>query len=153
MFNGITHDSYVVTYTARDDVMSRDTYELDDIEPVSAATTFAEMLDRASAALGRDAHLELEREVLHALRCSTCDTTELVDLPVTAVRPGAAICPGCEGERRLDLVHRITEGSDLLDRTPRGVGLPGGDVVAMVRGTARRFLLVDADASPFRGHV
>ena len=153
MFNGITHDSYVVTYTARDDVMSRDTYDLEDVEPVTATTTFAEMLERASAELGRDAHLELEREVLHALRCSTCDTRESVDLPITAVRRGAAICPGCGGERRLELVHRITEGSDLLDQTPRDVGLPGGDVVAMVNGAARRFLLVDPDASPFRGHV
>lgn len=154
VFNGLNHDSYVVSYAAREDVLSRDSYELGSIEPVEPGTTFGELLARGEETLGSETHLMLEHEVVRAFSCASCDTREEVNRPTSALSAGAALCPGCGGERRLELLHRIGGADEeVLGLTTLDLGLPPADVVTAVVSGKRSFFLVDPDASPFRADV
>jgi molybdopterin/thiamine biosynthesis adenylyltransferase len=150
VFNGLNHDSYVVSYTAREDSLSRDSYELDALDRVDGDVTFERLLRLAGEALGDDTHLVLEHEVVRAFDCSACESRTEVNRPTSALQAGAARCPDCGAERRLDLLHRIAAGDDALALTPADLGLPPAEIVTAVGGGQRRFFLVDPDASPFR---
>jgi adenylyltransferase/sulfurtransferase len=151
VYNGLTHDSYVVTYATREDALTRDSYELEHLVPVGGDVSFGELTKQARAAMGDDAHLLLEHEVVRAFSCGSCDSREDVDRPTTSLSAGAALCPQCGGERRLALVHRIDSDDDDLARlTPADLGIPPAEIVTAVAGSERRFFLVDPDASPFR---
>jgi molybdopterin/thiamine biosynthesis adenylyltransferase len=49
VYNGLTHDSYVVTFARRDNCLSHDTYEPGLGRPVPGHATFSELLARSSA--------------------------------------------------------------------------------------------------------
>ena len=51
VFNGVTHDSYVVTYPRREDCLSHDSYE-GHWEPVSSEVSLGQLLARAQERLG-----------------------------------------------------------------------------------------------------
>lgn len=150
VYNGLTNDSYVVTYATKDEALTRDSYELEELETVAPGTTFGRLLERAVGDLGEEAHLVLEHEILRSLSCGSCATSEAVDRPTSALPAGAALCPTCGEERRLELLHRVGRSDgELLDLTPADLGLPRGDVVTAAAGSRRRFFLLDSGASPF----
>jgi adenylyltransferase/sulfurtransferase len=150
VFNGLTHDSYVVTYTTRDDSLSRDSYELENLVPVEEGVTFGQLVVKAREALGEKAHLLLEHEVVRAFLCGSCDTSEKVNRPASALPAGAAICPQCRGERRLELLHRTDASNGLAELTPADLGIPPAEIVTAMAGSERCFFLVAPDRSPFR---
>ncbi len=150
VYNGLTNDSYAVTYTAREDALTRDSYDLEALEGVAAGATFGQLLDRAATALGDDASLVLEHEILRSLACGACEDVEAVDRPTSALLAGAALCPRCGAERRLELLHRVSRSDrDLLGLRPADLGLPPGDVVSAVAGGERRFFRLDSGSSQF----
>ena len=151
VYNGLNHDSYVVTYTTREDALTRDSYDLEHLVTVDGDVTFGRLTTEARAELGEDAYLLLEHEVVRAFSCGACNTHEDVDRPTSALPAGAALCPQCGAERRLELLHRVgVEDDGLAEMTPAELGLPPAEIVTAVAGSERRFFLVDPGASPFR---
>ena len=150
VYNGLTHDSYVVTYTTREDALTRDSYEMGHLLPVDGDVTFGELMTQARAALGNDAYLLLEHEVVRAFSCGSCESREDVNRPTSSLSTGAALCPRCGAERRLELIHRIGPNDGLTELTPTDLGIPPAEIVTAIAGSERRFFLVDPDASPFR---
>ena len=140
-FVGLTHDSYVVQYSQREDCLSHDTYDLSAAKNVDEKSTFADLLGMAKEALGDAAILDLEHEVVLTASCSACETSEVINLPVDALTAGSGTCPTCGQERKLDFTHSITEGSPLLTKRPDEIGLPDRDVVTGRVGLERIFLL------------
>lgn len=141
--NGMTHDSYVVTYGARDDCMSHDTYDLDGATSVSPDTTFAQLLEAASG-LGDDIVLELEHEMVLAFTCPNCGRSDPVLRPLAMLRAAAAACPDCEAARSPRLSHALThENGDLMHLTPSDFALANFDVVTARAGFERRHFVVD----------
>ena len=146
-YNGLTHDSYVVTYPRRDDCLSHDTYDLADASPVAAATTFGDLLEDGRSRLGDGTVLDLEREIVTHLSCAACETEEAVFRPIDGLTQGAALCDVCGEERRLTLVHSITaEDVALLAMTAAELGLPPFDVVTARYDMVRHHFLVGGDA-------
>jgi adenylyltransferase/sulfurtransferase len=146
-YNGLTHDSYVVTYPRREDCLSHDTYDLDGATPVAAGTTFGELLQDGASRLGLRTVLDLEREIVTHLSCATCATEEAVFRPIEGLTQGAALCEVCGEERRLTLVHSISsEDEHLLGMTAAELGLPPFDVVTGRCEMARHHFLVGGDA-------
>jgi len=146
-YNGLTHDSYVVTYPRRDDCLSHDTYDLSTAVGAAAGATLGELLADARAELG-DAVLDLEREIVTQLGCPECAVTEPLFRPIDGLSVGAALCPECGAERKLSLVHSVThEDEELLGLTPAELGLPDFDVVTGRAGTDRRHYLLGGDGS------
>lgn len=148
-YNGLTHDSYVVTYPRRSECLSHDHYEPDDCRPIGADPTFGEILEMAHQELGAPV-LELEREILLGFECPSCSMTEDVRTPLERLSAGAAQCPACQGDRRPVLSHSITgDDAELLSLRPSDLGLPRFDYVTARSGLTRRHFRLDGDLDPF----
>ena len=146
-YNGLTHDSYVVTYPRREDCLSHDTYDLDGATPVAAAASFGELLEEGRLQLGDGTVLDLEREIVTHLSCAACAAEEAVFRPIDGLTQGAALCEVCGEERRLTLVHSVTsDDTNLLAMTAAELGLPPFDIVTARCGMVRHHFLVGGDA-------
>lgn len=146
-FVGLTHDSYVVRYGAREDCMSHDTYELAQATAVAPETSFGELLALAQEDLGRDAVLELEHEIVMSGSCSQCGCRQEIRRPLHALSAGAGLCPQCANHWKLEFAHRIDSDSPLLESTAAEIGLPPADVVVARTGETRRFYALLGDDS------
>jgi adenylyltransferase/sulfurtransferase len=150
-FNGLTHDSYVVSYRFREDCLSHDTYDLASASSVPAQTSVADLLDDARRLLGADAVLDLEHELVTGMRCAECESTEPVFQPLDRLTAGAAGCPTCGSERQVELRHSITSDDvELLALTPAELGLPRFDVITGRSGMVRHHFLLDDGQVDFR---
>jgi len=130
VYNGLTHDSYVVTYPRDETCLSHDAYELDEAPTLDAGTTIGEALVRARADLHPEATLELELELVAGMTCPSCGRADAVGRPLEALKTGANVCPVCSAERTLDVRHRIDDAAmPLAALTFAEAGIPSGDVV------------------------
>lgn len=146
-YNGITHDSYPVSYPRREACLSHDTYDFDGAVEVSGASPLGELLRDATSRMGEGTVLDLEREMAVAMTCASCGRRDEERRPLDGLTVGAALCPHCGAERRVELTHSIAAGDDaLLALTPRELGLPPRDVVTGRNGTARVHYLLDAES-------
>lgn len=141
-YNGLTHDSYVVSYGRQPHCLSHDTYELAGAVVAGEDATMGDILRSAGDGLP-GAVLDLEREIVTALCCASCGSSEDVFRPLDELSVADARCPGCGSERRPEVVHSIA-GDDgaLLALTAGALGLPPLDVVTARSGERRRHVLV-----------
>jgi molybdopterin/thiamine biosynthesis adenylyltransferase/predicted RNA-binding Zn-ribbon protein involved in translation (DUF1610 family) len=150
-YNGLTHDSYVVTYPRREDCLSHDSYALTNAAATSSTITFAELLEQAADMLEDPvAVVDLEREIVLSFDCNECGATEIVRKPLERVTTGAASCPACGNERAPNLTHSVSAADEeLLALTPRDLGLPRFDVVTARSGTSRHHYLLGGHDNAF----
>lgn len=146
-FVGLTHDSYVVRYAAREDCMSHDTYDLAQARAAAPEASFGELLAMAQEDLGQDAVLELEHEIVLSASCSQCGCHQEIRRPLHALSAGAGLCMQCGNQWKLEFAHTIASDSPLLESTAAEVGLPPGDIVVARAGTTRRFYTLTGEGS------
>ncbi len=144
-FSGLNHDSYVVGYSAREDCLSHDRYDLEGATKVGSEATLGDILALADRDLGGAAVLELEREMALAATCERCRREDWIGLPVDGLEAGIGVCGECEETMRLSFAHTAEAGSRLLESVPEAVGIPRGDVIVARRGMERAFFRLDAD--------
>lgn len=148
-YNGLTHDSYVVTYRYREDCLSHDSYDLTAAESASAAMTFEDLLERAGQHL-KDPVLDLEREIVLAFDCSECGPGDPVRRPVELLSARSAVCPGCGVDRKPRLTHSVSaDDEELLALTPADLGLPRFDVITARVGAIRRHFRLEGELDAF----
>lgn len=124
--NGLTNEFHSTNYTIAEDCESHWVYgditELPDRK--ASTTTLAEMLRIAREALGDQAMLELDQEIVTQLECHRCETKTEVYKPVSQVDYHEGLCPGCGELREVHMVHIVTGNEPFLNRTLLGVGIP-----------------------------
>ena len=124
VFNGLTHDSYVVEYQEKPDCMSHDTYETILEKPWSARTiTLGQLLQEIRAELGEKAVVDFDREIATTAKCSCGHTKELFT-PVHKLKGHMLTCPECGQQMTFDSIHTIRGEEDFLDKTPYDIGIP-----------------------------
>lgn len=124
VFNGLTHDSYVVEYQRKEDCMSHDTYEKIVEKPWSAKTvTLKEVLGEIRRELGERAVLDFDRDVATTAKCSCGESKDLY-IPVHKLKGHMLTCPHCGGQMSFDSIHSVKGNEDFLDKTPYEIGLP-----------------------------
>ncbi|MHB8531544.1 MAG: HesA/MoeB/ThiF family protein [Solirubrobacteraceae bacterium] len=143
-FVGLTHDSYVVRYSRREDCMSHDTYDLDGAVRFDFGTPLRALLGEARALLGEDALLEVEHELVLGARCGACGAERQIRRPVDSLDTGAGICEACGEACKLSFTHTIDDSSPLLDSSYEELGLPSADVLVARSGLERRFFMLSA---------
>jgi molybdopterin/thiamine biosynthesis adenylyltransferase len=150
-YNGLTHDSYVVTYRRDPECFSHDTYAVDSSVDVPGSATFSTLLTTAEPRLA-GAVLDLEHEIVMSLECAACRTSERVRQPLERITAESAVCPTCGADRRPETLHSIgAQDSELLALRPSDLGLPRYDYVTARAGLERLHLHLDGDAEPFGG--
>lgn len=154
VFNGLTHDSYVVSYQRREDCLAHD--EVGELVPTglsASTTTVGQMLERVRAELSPEAVLEFDREICLALHCPTCREREPVFRAVGRLTGREATCPRCHGLRDPELAHSVSGTEDWLDRTLAQVDIPAYDIVRGRDGWAIKHFVLDADRSEALGVI
>ena len=124
VFNGLTHDSYVVEYQRKEDCMSHDTYEKIVEKDWSVKTIpLKDILEEIRGELGERAVVDFDRDIATRAICSCGETKELFT-PVHKLKGHMLTCPKCGAQMTFDSMHSIRGNEDFLDRTPAEIGIP-----------------------------
>ena len=124
VFNGLTHDSYVVEYQRKEDCMSHDTYETIVEKPWSVhGITLGDMLAQIRAELGDKAVVDFDRDIATVASCS-CGAHRDLFTPVHKLRGTMLTCPDCGGQMTFDSIHSLRGEETFLDKTPAEIGIP-----------------------------
>ncbi len=150
VFDGQTHQSYVVSYSQKPDCPSHEPYEPVEVLDWSVEeTTAGELLQKVRSDLGPDAVVEFNNDLLRSLECPKCGRETLVLTSLARVTEQEARCPVCGENRVPHLFHTLSGDEDFLDRTLSQLGVPPWDVVVGRRGLEQRFYELAGD----RGRV
>ncbi len=124
VFNGLTHDSYVVQYQEKPDCMSHDLYEKIVEKPWSVrSVTLGQILQELRQELGATAILELDREIA-TMACCTCGEHRELFMPVHKLKGSMLTCPRCGKTMQFQTVHALDGSEDFLGKTPYEIGIP-----------------------------
>lgn len=149
VFEGLSHTSYLVQYQNKPDCMSHDAFaEVRELPWSASRTTVREVLAAIRHDLGERAVLEFPRELLAALECPACGTSEPFHRPLSAVTEDDARC-ACGQRRAPRLFHAVRGSEAFLDRTLGEIGVPKWDIVVGRAGET----LVGYELSADRGDV
>ena len=124
VFNGLTHDSYVVEYQEKPDCMSHDTYE-EIIEKHWSVKdiTLKVLLLEIRADMGEKAVIDFDRDIATYGHCSCGEHIDLF-MPVHKLRGSMLICPKCGQQMNFGSIHSINGSEDFLNKTPEQIGIP-----------------------------
>ena len=152
VFNGLTSDSYTVTYTRKPGCFAHDRCaELIPTGASASTLTLGELRARARADLGPEASLHLSRDLITGLTCAHCNKTDPVFASLGRITEKEGRCPKC-GELR---APEITTQLDLIegqDQRPLSeLGIPFFDVITAHAGERSKSYLLDGDAEKVLG--
>lgn len=124
VFNGLTHDSFVVEYQRKADCMSHDTYEDIKEMPWSARNiSIGDILKQAKKDLGDNAILEFDRDIATTAVC-TCGQSKEIFNVVNKLKNKDIVCEKCGKTMRFEAVHTIYGNEDFLDKKLFDIGIP-----------------------------
>lgn len=130
VFNGMTHDSYVVEYQQKPDCMCHDTFEHIQEMPWSVKSmTVGDVLSAVRNEMGEKAILELGRDIVTTASCS-CGETKDFFMPVQKLRGSMLVCPHCGKTMQFETIHNICGTESFLSRTMAEIGMPPLDIIA-----------------------
>jgi adenylyltransferase/sulfurtransferase len=154
VFNGLTHDSYVIEYVRREDCPAHYTFpSLGSLDRGIYDTTPAELLAMAREKMGADAVVELERELIVGLRCAPCGRYEQRFARLSQITEDEAKCPKCGMIRDPEMTHAFYGHEDWLGKTLAEIGLPHYDVVTFRSGLEMEPYLLAKDRDLALGPV
>ncbi len=112
IFDGTFHQSYVVSYTRKADCPAHDVDQpVESLWQKVASTRVGDLLERARSDLGSEAIIELGRDLLRSLHCSTCGEDETVFASLGKITEARGRCPRVRGAAK--------PGDVSLGRRPR----------------------------------
>lgn len=124
VFNGLTHDSYVVEYQEKPDCMSHDIYEGIVEMPWSVtSTTISDALDQARTDLGEKAVVELDREIATTAACDCGEHKELF-IPVHKLKGAMLTCPKCGKQMTFESKHSFNGSEEYIGKSFDEIGIP-----------------------------
>ncbi len=124
VFNGLTHDSYVVEYQEKPDCMSHDTYETIIEKPWSVRTiTLKDLLEQIRKDMGETAVLDFDRDIATVATCS-CGEHKDIYMPVHKLKGEMITCSKCGTRMSFESIHSIKGNEDFLEKTPFDIGIP-----------------------------
>jgi len=124
VFNGLTHDSYVVEYQEKPDCMSHDTYdEIIEKNWSVKDITLKVLLLEIQAEMGETAVIDFDRDIATYGHCNCGEHISLF-MPVHKLRGNMLTCPKCGQQMSFDSVHSINGSEDFLNMTPEQIGIP-----------------------------
>jgi len=124
VFNGLTHDSYVVEYQEKPDCMSHDTYEEIVEKDWSVRTkSLGEVISEIKNELGTEAVMDLDRDIAISAKCE-CGHEKPLFIPVHKLKGNMLTCPDCGKQMTFESKHTFNGDEDFLDRKMIDIGVP-----------------------------
>lgn len=124
VFNGLTHDSYVVEYQEKPDCMSHDIYENIKETSWSVRTiTLKALLSAVKNDMGENAVIDFDRDIATVGKC-TCGEHKDLFTPVHKLKGEMLTCEKCGKQMSFDTIHSIKGDEAFLDKTLFEIGIP-----------------------------
>lgn len=124
VFNGLTHDSYVVEYQEKPGCMSHDIYEgIVEKEWSARNISLKEIIAEVKEDLGSNAVIDLDRDIVTKAKCR-CGKCKDLFIPLHKLKGDMLICNECGAQMDYDAVHIISGNEDFIEKTPFEIGLP-----------------------------
>ena len=134
VFNGLTHDSFVVEYQLKDDCMSHDLYDnIKEMNWSAREITIKDVLEQASKDLGDGAIIEFDRDIATTATC-VCGHTKDIFNTVNRLRGKDIVCEKCGKSMQFETVHTINGEEDFLDKKLYEIGIPLYHILAVRKG-------------------
>ena len=148
VFNGLTHDSYVVEYQEKPDCMSHDIYEnIQEMQWSVYEQSLSDLLKTVRADLGQNAVIELDRDIATEAVCS-CGKQKDLYLPVHKLKGHMLTCD-CGKQMSFQSIHTIKGDEPFLDMTAAQIGIPPLHIISGRAGTTLKYYEFSADQSTF----
>ena len=134
VFNGLTHDSFVVEYQLKDDCMSHDLYDnIKEMNWSAREITIKDVLEQAAKDLGDGAIIEFDRDIATTATC-VCGHTKEIFNTVNRLRGKDIVCEKCGKSMQFETIHTINGEEDFLDKKLYDVGIPLYHIIAVRKG-------------------
>ena len=134
VFNGLTHDSFVVEYQLKDDCMSHDLYDnIREMNWSAREITIKDVLEQASKDLSDGAIIEFDRDIATTATC-VCGHTKDIFNTVNRLRGKDIVCEKCGKSMQFETVHTINGEEDFLDKKLYEIGIPLYHIIAVRKG-------------------
>ncbi len=151
VFNGLTHDSYVVEYQEKEDCMSHDIYEsIAEMDWSVRTTTLAQLLETVRADLGEKAVVDFDREIASTATCH-CGCHKDLFMPVHKLKGELLVCPQCGDSMKFEQFHCLSGEEDFLDKTLFEIGIPLFHIVGGRLGMNMKYYEFTADMDEVLG--
>jgi adenylyltransferase/sulfurtransferase len=129
IFEGRTHQSYSVDYPIKSDCPWHEPAPSVASTQLGRDSLLSEVWDVASKSLGTLDAIDLSREVVTSLTCTSCENRTSIFRPIHAVTEHQAVCAKCGIERRADIAVSVAADSGWLERSVSEFGIPDWDIV------------------------
>jgi adenylyltransferase/sulfurtransferase len=155
VFDGTHHQSYLVSYTRKEDCPAHDADEpVVELPAGVADTRVGDLLERVRSDLGPEAIVETGRDLLGSLRCESCREEEEVFASLGKVTEAQGRCPRCGQARTPSMFHTIDgRRTELLEMSLADIGIPPWDVLGGRAGWERRFYEFSGDRPAVLGDL
>ncbi len=153
-FNGLTHDSYVINYSVKEDCLSHENYS--DIQEVALdikSTSLKQLLQFVRKEIDENAVLELERDIIYSLKCNQCNTEKEVYKSLGKVSEDDAFCPKCSQLRTPEMTHSINGSESFLNFTLEELEIPGMEVFTIRTQNKTHYIELTADRQSILGEL
>lgn len=149
VFNGLTHDSYVVEYQEKPVCMSHDTYdEIIEKNWSVKDITLKVLLLEIQAEMGETAVIDFDRDIATYGHCNCGEYISLF-MPVHKLRGNMLTCPKCGQQMSFDSVHSINGSEDFLNMTPEQIGIPSLHIICGRVGMNCKYYEFTADVPEY----
>jgi molybdopterin/thiamine biosynthesis adenylyltransferase len=154
VFEGTSHQSYVVSYSRKEDCLSHDPYEPIETLPLSVSeTTLRDFLQRVRSDLGAGAVVEFNNDLLSGLSCPRCGKDEPLFKSLGKVTERDGKCPDCGSDRVPHTFHTISGEEPFLDKALAQIGVPPWDILCGRAGMQQRYYEFAGDAPAVLGNL
>ncbi|WP_318504157.1 ThiF family adenylyltransferase [Bacillus sp. T3] len=145
VFNGLTHDSYVVEYQRKVDCLNHYIYKnIEETEYSVRNTTLSSFLRKVKNDLGEQAIIEFDRNIAISSKCECGNKKELF-LPIHKLKGEMLICSKCSKTMPFESIHSVSGDEDYLEKTLYEIGIPLLHVVSGRSGMVTKHYEFSAD--------
>ncbi|MBN1901216.1 ThiF family adenylyltransferase [Candidatus Sumerlaeota bacterium] len=151
-YSGLQCEFYPVKYPRKPNCYGHETWrELRWTGLKTTETTVGDILDMARKDLGKDAVVELSRDVIRALDCPVCGARREFFASLGKVTLKDAVCPSCSADCAPDTMLTLGLDHDLDDKTLSEIGVPLYDAFTARNGESSVSYVFDGDAREILG--
>lgn len=134
VFNGLTHDSFVVEYQLKEDCMSHDLYDnIKEMDWSAHEVSVRDVLNQAAKDLGDGAIIEFDRDIATTATC-VCGHKKDIFNTVNRLRGKDIVCEKCGKSMQFETIHTINGEEDFLDKKLYEIGIPLYHIIAVRKG-------------------
>jgi len=145
VFNGLTHDSYIVEYQRKKNCMSHATIDVIEEKPWSVFTeSLRSVLNFIKKEMGIDAILEFDRDIAIESHCPCGEKVELF-IPVNKLQKENLSCPKCGELMFFDSIHTLNGTEKFLDKTFSDIGIPPLHIINGRNGLIEKYYEFSSD--------